>query len=119
MYLHDLTSSCSINRQKILAMIFMGGQGGYSEMFRKVVASYFSTRWRNRLAWSHQSEEIMPVIWETSGDDLDYVHFGPGDPNGSVTENCLVMRKDESYWGNCVHGANLVFHICEKHFKKP
>lgn len=58
-------------------------------------------------------------IWQSSGDDIDYSRFQPGEPNGGINENCLVMQFENGNWidASCLGQVN--FQICERPAAKP
>ena len=58
-------------------------------------------------------------IWQSSGDDLDFSRFNPGEPNGGVNENCLGMLHENGNWVDSVCAAAQNFHVCEKTTSKP
>ena len=58
-------------------------------------------------------------IWQTSGDDIDYSKFQPGEPNGGTGENCLLMYYENGNWidSTCTNAYN--YHLCERLAAKP
>ena len=53
-------------------------------------------------------------IWQSSGDDIDYSRFQPGEPNGGSNENCLLMHYENGNWVDAYCLAQVNFQICER-----
>ena len=58
-------------------------------------------------------------IWQSSGDDIDYSRFQPGEPNGGYNENCLLMQYENGNWVDTSCLAQVNFQICERTAPKP
>ena len=58
-------------------------------------------------------------IWQSSGDDIDYTRFQPGEPNGNFNENCLVLYFENGNWIDLPCSTTMNFQICERPASKP
>jgi len=58
-------------------------------------------------------------VWQGSGTDMVYEKFYPGEPNGGMAENCLIMMYENGNWidGQC--SGTMNYHICEIPTVKP
>ena len=45
---------------------------------------------------------------------MTYARFQPGEPGGSIHENCLIMQFENGNWGDYSCAATSNYNICEK-----